>query len=577
MAETALTAGIAPASKSPRAPEEPPAAPIRAARWDLIAIAALGTAIFFSHLGSFGLWEPDESRYAEIAREMSAGLGWLVPHLNYVVYIEKPPLLYWLTALSFRLFGLNEFAARLPVALAALAGVIATWHFAYRALDRRRALLSAAILATCPLYAEMAQTLTTDMLLSALVTIATFTLFLHWMEGGRWCWLAYLAMALATLTKGPVGIALPVLAMAVFLAWNGELRGAIRRFHAIAGFVLMFALAAPWFIAVAIREPGYADFYFVGEYLKRALEHNYSHHEPFYYYLPVLVVGLLPWSLMAPVLAWRNLPKNPARRFCLCAAIVTVGAFSCASAKLIPYILPAFAPIAVLLADGIAACAWPETNDAVRPPDSRIPIETGPMLALLGIAAIAVALMAHHFRTPYVAAVRPALFAIGAILLCGGIATFAMFAARRAAAGLAAIVLTMAFALIAGGWARLEAEPLRSYAALSREVAEKAPGATLICYHRYVQSLAFYNRRRVKFAGSMHELDFGARRAPDEAEWFLKGKDRLLAQWNRPGPTVLVIDAPDLSRLRARLGKFDVIASEGHKRAIFHDEPAAAH
>ena len=95
---------------------------------------------------------------------------------------------------------------------------------------------------------------------------------------------------------------------------------------------------------MTIREPGFADFYFVGEHLRRVFETDYSHSEAFYFYLPVLAVGLLPWSLLVPFLTWREAPRNPARSFCVVAAGVTVVAFSCASAKLIPYILPAVPP-----------------------------------------------------------------------------------------------------------------------------------------------------------------------------------------------------------------------------------------
>ncbi len=193
------------------------------------------------HLGSFGLWEPDEARYAEIAREMLQSGNLLVPHLNYVAYVEKPPVLYWLTTLSFWIFGVSEFAARLPVALSAITGILATYFFALRAFGRRHAILAAAILATTPLYALMAQVLTTDMTLTAFVTIATFALYLHWQEGGRWCWIAYVAMGLAMMTKGPVGAALPILSMLIWLALNRELRGAIGKFRAVPGLLLTTA------------------------------------------------------------------------------------------------------------------------------------------------------------------------------------------------------------------------------------------------------------------------------------------------------------------------------------------------
>src|SRR5208282_2202366 len=167
------------------------------------AVGLLALLVFFFHLGRYGLWEPDEARYAEIAREMLRTGSFVVPHLNYVPYIEKPPLLYWMTSLAFHCLGANEFAARLVPALSALGGVIATYWFGRRAFDHRRGLLAAAILTTSPLYAVMAQVLTTDMLLTVLLSIAFFSLFLQWREGGRW-WLAtYTAAALAVLTKGP--------------------------------------------------------------------------------------------------------------------------------------------------------------------------------------------------------------------------------------------------------------------------------------------------------------------------------------------------------------------------------------
>jgi 4-amino-4-deoxy-L-arabinose transferase-like glycosyltransferase len=538
--------------------------------YDVAAIVALSLAVCFAHLGSFGLWEPDEARYAEIAREMLQSGNLLVPHLNYVAYVEKPPLLYWLTTFSFRIFGVSEFAARLPVALAAIAGILATYFFALRTFGRRHAILAAAILATTPLYALMAQVLTTDMLLTALVTIAAFALYLHWNEGGRWCWVAYVAMGLAVMTKGPVGAALPILAMLIWLTFKHELGGAIAKFRAVPGLLLTTLIAAPWFVAMTVREPGFANFYFVGEHLKRVFDPDYSHAEAFYFYLPVLAIGLLPWSLLVPFLTWRAAVRNPARSFCLVAASVTVGAFSCADAKLIPYILPAVPPIAVLLADGLVSLAWPtaESRAALRVPDSRILIESGPMLALLGAGVIVAAIAAPQFRTPYVMAARPAMYAIGTILLAGGAVTTAMFVTRRTAAGLSAIVVTLAIALIAGGWARLEAEPLRSYAALSREIEQQAPDATIICYHRYVQSLPFYTRRRVILLGGRTELDFGSRLDPDARAWFMSNEEQMFRRWEQPDRVVVVLDAGDLARMKERFGDFDVIATEGKKRAI---------
>jgi 4-amino-4-deoxy-L-arabinose transferase-like glycosyltransferase len=350
-----MTAGSIEAAAPAAAPKTVARAPWRGPEIaQSAALGLIGLAVFFFHLGSYGLWEPDEARYGEIAREMVAGGSWIIPHLNYVPYIEKPPLLYWSTAVAFGLLGTNEFAARLVPALSATLGVIVTWWFARRVLDNRRALLAAAILITSPLYAAMAQVLTTDMLLAALMSAAFFSFFLQWREGGRWWIVLYLSMALAVLTKGPEGVLLPGLAAAFFLWRRNSLRGAMSRFHIRAGLAIMLVVSVPWFAFVALRLPGFLDFYIVGEHLRRALVANYSHDQPFYFLVPVIIVGMLPWSICLPLLTAGT--RGDARSWCAIAAGVVLLLFSLANAKLIPYILPAVPALAVLLADSIC-CA----------------------------------------------------------------------------------------------------------------------------------------------------------------------------------------------------------------------------
>jgi len=558
------------AAANPDSRQPPSNAPAQNAVLASAAPAALAALIFFFNLWRYGLWEPDEARYAEIAREMVSGGSLVVPHLNYVIYVEKPALLYWLTSLSFAIFGVNEFAARLFVALFGVLGVGGTAWFAARCFGKRHALVAGGILATIPLYATMAQVLTTDMMLTTFVTIANFALFLHWREGGRWCWLGYVAIALGVLTKGPVAIILPLLGILAFLIWEREWRGSIARFRVLGGLGLVVVISAPWFITMMVRVPGYFDFYFVGEHLRRAFQVSYSHGEPFYFYVPVLLAGLLPWSLLVPFLTWRRLEPNPARRFCVAAAVTTGVVFSCASAKLIPYILPATPPIAILIADGIISCAWPSGSQgrAVGPPDSRILAESGPLLGILGAVAIAAGIFATRFASPYPMYVQRALLGVGGVLVVGGAIVTALFLGGLNGAGITALILTMAFALMGASWARIEAEPLRSYAGLARAIALRAPDATVICYHRYVQALPFYTGKRAVLVGARTELGFGSRLAPDADEYFLRNDADLLRLWQTAGGKVLVLDETDLARLSEQLGAFRVIGAEFHKRAI---------
>lgn len=532
-------------------------------------IAALGAALFGFHLGSYGLWEPDEARYAEIAREMLALRDFLVPHLNYVPYVEKPPLLYWITAGSFRMFGLGEFAARLAPALAAMLGLLATYLFVSMIFGRRRGLIAGAILATTPLYAVMAQVLNTDMLLTAMLTVAFFAFFLHWRDGGIWCWLAYVAIAMALLTKGPIGIVLPALVALAFLCWERDLGGALRRFHVIAGLALVIAIAAPWFIYMTLTVPGFFDFYFIGEHLRRFLERGYSHDEPIYFYLPVIAAGMLPWSVLALFLDWRAMQFNAAHRFCLITALAVFIFFSLARAKLIPYVLPVFPPLAVLIGDAMFR--------TIESHPGRL-VAAAPILGIIGAAALAVAILAPDFASPYIVQVRPALNAIAIVGLSGGVLASLALWTRRAGGTFefTILVLSAALMLMAGSYGRLAAEPLRSYAGLCARIAADAPAARLICYRRYVQALPFYARRRVILIGAKTELAFGAARSPDADQWFLDGQQALLRLWRAPGDAVVLIDRPDLDRLQSNLGPFSVIGSEWKKIAIRKPADAAA-
>jgi 4-amino-4-deoxy-L-arabinose transferase-like glycosyltransferase len=555
-----------------RAVEEIPASPPQLAldvpRQFLIVagftgVMGLAVFLFFFHLGTYGLWEPDEARYGEIAREMLASHNFIVPHLNYVPYVEKPPLLYWLSALSMSLMGVNEFAARFVNASAALLGVAATCFFAAKTFDVRRAILAGAVLATSAIYALMAQVLTTDMLLTSLMTTATFAFFLAWREGGRWCWLFYIAMGLAALTKGPVGVAIPLSVAAIFLWREGDLRGAVRRFHAVPGLIVTTAIAAPWFIAITIREPGFFDFYFIGEHFRRFFDKSYSHDQPIYYYIPILIGGLAPWTLALPFVPWRRLKPSPARRFCIIASTTIFVLFSLSSAKLVPYILPAIPPLSIVIADGLVTLI-----DRRGTSDLRRLAAIGPLLGIAGAGAIIVAMRAAEFRAPYPMMVRPAIEISGAILLAGGVGCFVAFWAQRGGLGLTLVVFTAAAILVTIGYGRLLAEPLRSYAQLAREIERLQPNARLVCYPRYVQSLPFYTRRRVILVGGKTELTFGSEHDPEAADYFFFRRADLLKLWNDPRATVFVVDRSAFDPIKRFLGAYTVIASDLKKVAI---------
>ena len=495
---------------------------------------------------------------------MLASGNYIVPHLDYVAYIQKPPLLYWMCALSMRILGVNEFAARFVNALSALIGVAAVFYFTLRTFDRRRAFIAGVVLATTVLYGVMAQILTTDMLLTATITTALFAAYFHWRDGGYWRWLFYAAMGCGVLVKGPAGAVLPIVSLLLFAWWEGDLGSTIRRFQPISGLLPTLAIAAPWFIAISLREPGFFNYYFVGEHLRRFFDSRYSHNQPIYYYVPIVLGGLLPWTLTIPFLPWRRLAPNPARSFCLIAASTIFVIFSLSSAKLVPYILPAVPPIAVVLADGLAGVL--ELVDTRQQSERRMFLASL-LLVVLGITLTLVAVVAPHLQSPNPMLVRPALYSGGAILIVSGIVSTVGFRRWQPLLGLSAYGFAAAALLIVISYGRSMAEPARSYASLARAIAQRAPDATLVCYPRYIQSLPFYSRRRVILVGPQTELGYGAAHAADASQYFFNGPKDLIKLWNRTPKIVLVVDRSSFPAIEPMLGPYEVVASDGKKLA----------
>jgi 4-amino-4-deoxy-L-arabinose transferase-like glycosyltransferase len=278
---------------------------------------------------------------------------------------------------------------------------------------------------------------------------------------------------------------------------------------------------------------------------------------------------MLPWSALAPCLDWRAVRFEAAHRFCLIAALVVFVFFSLARAKLLPYVMPVFPPLAVLIGDAISR--------TIESRPWRLAV-AAPILGIIGAAAAAVAFFAPDFASLYIVQARPAFKAVAIVGLSGGVLASAALWTRRAGGQFefGMLAFSTAVALMAGSYGRLAVEPMRSYAKLCATVAAAAPDARLICFRRYVQALPFYARRRVILVGAKTELGFGAAHSPDADRWFFNGRQALLQLWRAPGPAVVLIDTPDLGRLQSSLAPYTVIGSEWKKSAIRKPTDAAA-
>jgi dolichol-phosphate mannosyltransferase len=323
-----------------------------------VAILLLLTSLlFFSRLGS-PLQEPEESRYAEIPRQMLDAGSFVVPRLHGEPYYDKPPLLYWLVMLSFRAFGAEDWSARLVSACAAFMTVIVTYVWGRRTSGPLPAFLGATILCLSARYVYLGRLLTMNSLLCLCVVGALAAAHIALIEKRlAWHWWLVSAMAcgMGILTKGPVALALTLVPLAVLSRLDGRAAK-----PGLSGWCLYLGiaigLAAPWYTTVAMRAPDFVDYFFWKQNLVRYVA-PFDHAKPVWFYFGEVLIGMLPWSLLLPAFVWylfkRPGPDGPRRPAALgmylLAALWSFGFYSLAGSKRAGYILPALPPLALAL------------------------------------------------------------------------------------------------------------------------------------------------------------------------------------------------------------------------------------
>jgi len=462
--------------------------------------------------------DPDEGRYAEIAREMLLLKDWLIPHLNLVPYLEKPPLVYWATALSFTIFGAKEWAARLPAALSALGGVYLAYGLGRALWGARQGFWGALVLATCAGYIIMARLLTLDMALSFFLTLALGLGYLALSRDRKalWPW-AYLALALAVLVKGPVAL---VLAGAI---WG--LGALLRRRQGLAAMVrpgswlLLAVVVLPWFIYVAWRYPEFPRFFLWEHHVTRYVDGALYHQEPWWYFGPILLGFFFPWTFLLPwALGRRSTVDAQDRQFLMLWAGVVVVFYSLSRGKLAPYILPALLPLALLVGDALVTLTS-QPGGIRRSPGFRLSLLIW-ALAAWGAAALYFWLPAALTPLLLKAAVLKPYAAYGLILLA--LAPTATLLWRRLEILLVGALLLGA--VVPLGMDRLS--PQRSPKALGLILRDHwQPGAALVGIYLYSQGLTFYSGQVFHLLDFHTELNFGKKLTPRSGLFFPKFKD----------------------------------------------------
>lgn len=468
-------------------------------------------------LGHFGILDNNEGLYAEIAREMLVADDWrfwVIPHLNGLPYMEKPPLLYWLTALSFAVFGINEWAARLVPALSALACVGMLLRFGRASGHAAAGRLAALIFISGAGVLAMSRLLMFDMLLTACLTGALLSAWIFLQKGrAADLRLAYVALALAVLTKGLVTLALAglVILASLLFALKAPFWRSLRALLKPSGLLLFLMLAAPWHILADLVEPDFSWFYFHNEHVLRFLGKRQPHDYyggPWWYYLPRMLIYLFPWSLLALLrfTPLRGSDDASLRRFLFAAWLLPLIFFSVSSAKANYYLVAVMPFLAMHLALIVVQREW-----------SAHWLRLAPAVLLTGLCVL-LAWVAFNKPMPHKVDIvgfseqqfLVRMFAGAAILG----ALMVLLAWRRPAW---VVLPLLSVSLWFGGSMALALESMQDWVScrnLARELQQSVPDREVVLYRDFEKksSLAFYLQRPLRVVESISaDLHWGNR------------------------------------------------------------------
>lgn len=501
-------------------------------RRDLAVVALLGALLFLPGLGARDLWNPDEARYAEVAREMQESGSWAIPRLNGQVYTQKPPLLFWLIMASSWLTGgeVTEVSARIPSALSAIGAMLLVFLIGERLFNRRAAWIAAGAFATGFKILWQGRFGQIDMLLTFLVALGVWFWVRGYTENRPGLYpLFFVATGLATIAKGPAGFLPPLFAIVAFLLITRD-REQLRRMRIGLGFLIWAGVVLAWLVPAGLaggRE--YLDQIIFKQNVTRYAD-PWHHFQPWYYYLTVIPADFFPWSFLLPtalVAGWKRVERK-SFLFALCWMVVTVVFFSLSPAKRTVYVLTMYPAMALLVGaalDRIAA-EWPQGRRwAVWP------LGILSAFALLLVVALPIAGRGREEAAPlggdrFVWQVTLAFLP----LLAG--ALHAWWQARggrifRAAASLAAGMGTVA--VLAALFLIPRFDVVKSARGMSQELLTRMrPGETYGIYPRLDSTFLFYTRR---FAV---ELD---------------SEQKLLAYASQPGRVWVLAQRDDLAKL----------------------------
>jgi 4-amino-4-deoxy-L-arabinose transferase-like glycosyltransferase len=516
-----------------------------------IGVLATALLLYFSALSSYPLLDPDEGRYAEIPREMLESGDFITPRLNYVEYFEKPPLFYWLTAGSMALFGQKEWAVRLVPAVAGFLTLLLIMGLGKRIFDGPTGVMAAWIYLTSVIPAIMARLPIIDGVFSLILTATWVTWWLgykaHTKQARRlWYCISWACLGLAVMTKGIAAIALTGLIAGGFIFCRRDWR-ALLSMAWVPGLLIFAVIVVPWHWAVSSRNPGFFHFYIVVQHFARLV--SQEHAKPFWFFMAIFPFGMLLWtafffpatakSFQKAFKAVRALRGDGGRGdggqgeailFLTIWVIAVIGLFSLSTCKLVPYILPAYPAMALLMAHFVS-------GQAIM---SRSVRWSAAILAILLLVCAGVLMpLAMQQDTLSMVELVPAIRVGQAGLILGGVFLLVSLFKRRLvtfATGFAMVLLFPAMLMVVPSVAKY-----RKVGGFIKAMPRPLPQEIRIAeWRNYDQALSFYSGRRTILVDEVGELAYGSSLGNHE-DYFLTGEESLKR---------LAVDVPLLVNIR---------------------------
>ena len=531
-------------------------------------VMVLAAIIWFAMLGHRDLVEPDEGRYAEIPREMVASGDWVTPRLNGFKYFEKPALQYWATAVAYTLFGDSSTTARLWPALTGFLGALWAGFLALRLYGRSAGFYAFLITLSGLLYVIDGHYLVLDMSLAVFLFMGVGCLVLaqrsrdnpvrlrNWMLAG------WTALALATLSKGLIGVVLPAATVVIYSLWARDWI-LWRNLHLIKGLLVFLLVTAPWFISVSLANPEFPRLFFIHEHLQRYTSTVHQREGSPWYFVPVFLLGIFPWvalalkSLLRPGFSSRS-PGETAfdsERFLWSFALLVFVFFSAGQSKLPSYILPMMPAVAIMAGRRLATEGYHRVDGWLLAIMSVVLLLTGWQVALLESDVIS-AEMYHAYR--------PWIFSAAGLYMVASVLANAVRNLRAGHITAIALLALLAAQVLLLGFQSLSAS--RSSHDLARAIRANVPeGTEVFALASYPQSLAFYLKQTLTLVIVTDEMKMGIELEPDR---WIGSEQEFRARWDAADQAVAVFRAHDLEKYRPLLEPLRIIYNGPRRTAV---------